>query len=206
MKWLATRRMKSALGPPTTERLDKSSPSGRMVKLIERDQQKQQEHIHSPFIMVEIFFILRSRFVQSELSPQLRQTQRQMTNASDAPLTDTGTVIAERRQTLVTKRSVFPVLFKDANTEIFKVQSIDNIESFYEYESGKTNIYVKGRLDNSLSFWENIGTSDFILSVIEDGYIIPLLNCPPKICLSNNKSSFGNSTYLSLLKSLFWIY
>jgi hypothetical protein len=24
--------------------------------------------------------------------------------------------------------------------------------------------------------------------------------------LSNNKSSFGNSTYLSLLKSLFWIY
>jgi hypothetical protein len=101
---------------------------------------------------------------------------------------------------------VFPVLFKDANAEIFKVQSIDNIESFYEYESGKTNIYVKGRLNNSLSFWENIGTSDFILSVIEDGYIIPLLNCPPKICLSNNKSSFGNSTYLSLLKSLFWIY
>jgi hypothetical protein len=117
-------------------------------------------------------------------------------------------MIAERRQPLVTKRSEFPeeLLFKDANAEIFKVQSIDNIESFYEYESGKTNIYVKGRLDNSLSFWENIGTSDFILSVIEDGYIIPLLNCPPKICLSNNKSSFGNSTYLSLLKSLFWIY
>ena len=123
-----------------------------------------------------------------------------MTNASDAPLTDTGTVIAERRQTLVAKRSEFPeeLLFKDANAEIFKVQSIDNMESLYEYESDKTNIYVKGRLDNSLSFWENIGTSDFILSVIEDGYIIPLLNCPPKICLSNNKSSFENSTYLSL--------
>jgi hypothetical protein len=46
--------------------------------------------------MVEIFLILRSRFVQSELSPQLRQTQRQLTSASDAPLTDTGPVIAER--------------------------------------------------------------------------------------------------------------
>ena len=66
-----------------------------------------------------------------------------MTSASDAPLTDTGPVIAERRQTFVTKRSEFPeeLLFKDANAEIFKVQSIDNIESFYEYESGKTNIY-----------------------------------------------------------------
>jgi hypothetical protein len=175
--------MKSALGPPTTDRLEKSSPSGRMVKLIERDRQKQQEHLHSLFIMVEIFLILRSPFVRSELSPQLRQTQRQMTSASDAPLTDTGPVIAERRQTFVTKRSEFPeeLLFKDANTEIFKVQSIDNIESFYEYESGKTNIYVKGRLNNSFSFWENIGTSDFILSVIKDGYRIPLLNCPPKI-------------------------
>jgi hypothetical protein len=175
--------MKSALEPPTTERLEKSSPSGRMVKLIERDRQKQQEHLHSPFIMLEIFLILRSRFVQSELSPQLRQTQKQMTSASDAPLTHTGPVIAERRQTLVTKRSEFPeeLLFKNTNAEIFKVQSIDNIESFYEYESGKTNIYVKGRLNNSFSFWENIGTSDFILSVIKDGYRIPLLNCPPKI-------------------------
>jgi hypothetical protein len=73
-------------------------------------------------------------------------------------------VIAERRQTLVTKRSEFPeeLLFKDANAEIFKVQRKENIESFDEYESGKTNIYVKGRLNNSFSFWENIGTSDFI--------------------------------------------
>jgi hypothetical protein len=190
--------MKSALGPPTTDRLEKSSPSGRMVKLIERDRQKQQEHLHSLFIMVDIFLILRSPFVRSELSPQLRQTQRQMTSASDAPLTDTGPVIAERRQTFVTKRSEFPeeLLFKDANAEIFKVQSIDNIESFYEYESGKTNIYVKGRLNNSFSFWENIGTSDFILSIIKDGYRIPLLNCPPEICLSNNTSSFENSIFV----------
>jgi hypothetical protein len=58
-----------------------------------------------------------------------------MTSASDAPLTDTGPVIAERRQTFVTKRSEFPeeLLFKDANAEIFKVQSIDNIDS-HHYE------------------------------------------------------------------------
>ena len=144
------------------------------------------------------FLMLRSPFVQSELSPQLRQTQRQMTSASDASLTDTGPVIAERRQTLVTKRSEFPeeLLFKDANAEIFKVQRKENIESFDEYESGKTNIYVKGRLNNSFSFWENIGTSDFILSVNKDGYRIPLLNCPPKICLSNNKSSFEDSIFV----------
>jgi hypothetical protein len=76
------------------------------------------------------------------------------------------------------------------------VQRKENIESFDEYESGKTNIYVKGRLNNSFSFWENIGTSDFILSVNKDGYRIPLLNCPPKICLSNNKSSFEDSIFV----------
>jgi hypothetical protein len=49
-----------------------------------------------------------------------------MTSASDAPLMGTGPVIAERRQTFVTNRSEFPeeLLFKDANAEIFKVQSI----------------------------------------------------------------------------------
>jgi hypothetical protein len=53
-----------------------------------------------------------------------------MTSGLDAPLTDTGPVIAERRQTFVTKRSEFPeeLLFKDANAEIFKIQSIDNMD------------------------------------------------------------------------------
>jgi hypothetical protein len=36
----------------------------------------------------------------------------------------------------------------------------------------------------------------FFLSVIKDGYRIPLLNCPPKICLSNNKSSLENSIFV----------
>ena len=30
----------------------------------------------------------------------------------------------------------------------------NNIDSFYEYENWKTNINVKGRLKNSVHFWE----------------------------------------------------
>ena len=92
-----------------------------------------------------------------------------MTNALDAPPLDIGPVTAGRSST--EKRSEFPedLLFKDNNKELFKVQSIDNLESFYEYQSGKANIYVKGRLKSSINFWQNIGASDFILNVTKDG-------------------------------------
>ena len=39
------------------------------------------------------------------------------------------------------------LLFKDSNKDLFKVQSIDNFECFYEYESAKTDLYVKNRLN-----------------------------------------------------------
>ena len=51
---------------------------------------------------------------------------------------------------------------------------------FYEYENGKKHMIVKGRLKKHLSFWSEIGTNDFILDVIENGYKIPLYSLPPK--------------------------
>jgi hypothetical protein len=38
--------------------------------------------------------------------------------------------------------------------DTFKVQCCNNIDPYYEYENGKTNINVKGRLKNSVHFWK----------------------------------------------------
>jgi len=72
---------------------------------------------------------------------------------------------------------------------------MDNLESFYEYQSGKANIYIKGRLKSSINFWQIIGVSDFTLNVIKDGYKIPLLHQPQGIVLYNNKSAFDNHVF-----------
>jgi hypothetical protein len=80
-------------------------------------------------------------------------------------------------------------MFKEAYADTSKVQCCNNIDAFYEYEIGKTNINVKGRLKNSAHFWQKIGTSDFILDMIYEGYTIPLLHEPKSVFLNNNKSA-----------------
>ena len=82
------------------------------------------------------------------------------------------------------------LLFKEAYADIFKVQYCNNIDSFYEYENGKSNSNVKGRLRNFLHFWGKYGTSEFILDVIYEGYNISLLREPKPVFLNNNISAF----------------
>jgi hypothetical protein len=60
---------------------------------------------------------------------------------------------------------------------------------FKEAYADTSNINVKGRLENSVHFWEKIGTSDFILDMIYEGYTIPLLHEPKSVFLNNNKSA-----------------
>ena len=42
------------------------------------------------------------------------------------------------------------------------------------YDSVIPQVSVKGKLSKSIAFWHSIGAPDFILSVIRDGYKIPL--------------------------------
>ena len=64
---------------------------------------------------------------------------------------------------------------KDKQRFFVEVDNVENLDTFYEYES---DINVEGRLNKSVEFWEQIGTSKFILDVIEEGYTIPLLHKP----------------------------
>lgn len=80
--------------------------------------------------------------------------------------------------------------------DTFQVQDVDILNTFYEYESGISDINVKDRLKNSISFWQNIGTSEFILDVIQNGYKVPLLSQPNNVFLKNNKSALQHSVFV----------
>ena len=45
---------------------------------------------------------------------------------------------------------------------------------------------MKGRLRANVQFWESIGASHFVLSVIREGYKIPFYYTPTSVFLSNN--------------------
>ena len=64
----------------------------------------------------------------------------------------------------------------------------------------------KGNLKNNLVSWRSIGAPDFILSIIENGYRLPLISFPAALKLRNNKSArihvdFVDQAVLELLNS-----
>ena len=75
---------------------------------------------------------------------------------------------------------------KGNHSDIFQVQDVEILDSYFEYEAGLCDINVKGRLKKSISFWKSIGTSDFILDVIENWFKIPLFSQPDSVFLRNN--------------------
>jgi adenylate cyclase class IV len=56
---------------------------------------------------------------------------------------------------------------KDKQRFFVEVDNVENLDTFYEYEFGISDINVEGRLNKSVEFWEQIGTSKFILDVIK---------------------------------------
>ena len=55
---------------------------------------------------------------------------------------------------------------------------------------------VKGRLDKYVDVWISIGTNDFVIGTINNGYIIPFLNPPVTMFMINNKSAITNSEFV----------
>ena len=60
---------------------------------------------------------------------------------------------------------------------------------YYEYEEGQKHIIVRGRLRENIQFWRDIGTNEFILDTLENGYKIPFYSMPQKSSCKNNKSA-----------------
>ena len=82
-----------------------------------------------------------------------------------------------------------------AHTDTLQVQDV--YESYFEYEKGCSDIFVKDRLKNSVNFWKSINASSFIVDIIENGYKIPLLKEPENMFSKNNKSALEHSDFVS---------
>ena len=67
----------------------------------------------------------------------------------------------------------------------------------YEYERGvSSNIVVPGSLKNHIQLWRSIGTSQFILDVIDEGYRIPFYSTPPPSYSRNNISALAHPSFV----------
>lgn len=55
---------------------------------------------------------------------------------------------------------------------------------------------VKGNLKRNISFWEEIGASDFIIDVIKNGYKVPFYETPEHSFLNNNRSAKNNADFV----------
>ena len=56
--------------------------------------------------------------------------------------------------------------------------------------------HVKGSLKTHLEFWKFIGTSNFILNVMSNGYRLPFRENPPVGFFKNNASALNNSGFI----------
>ena len=54
-----------------------------------------------------------------------------------------------------------------------------------------------GRLKENLAFWKTISTSNYILSIITEGFRIPFTELPSAIRLDNNLSAINYSSFVS---------
>ena len=56
---------------------------------------------------------------------------------------------------------------------------------------------VRGRLKLCIPFWRSLGTSQFILQVISQGYKIPFFELPTPLFKANNASALSNRSFVS---------
>ena len=69
----------------------------------------------------------------------------------------------------------------------------------YDHEQDSKNAFVKGSLRSNLEYWKEIGASDFILDVIENGYKLPFRT---SLIKQNLKTTNHLGKMLSLLVTL----
>ena len=89
------------------------------------------------------------------------------------------------------------------NSEVFEEEVSDIAQVHYEndlFEFELTDhpplVNVKGNIRRKLDFWKRIGTSKFILNVIERGYMLPFLSPPEPAVFRNNRSSLAHEKFV----------
>ena len=77
------------------------------------------------------------------------------------------------------------------------IEETDLLEcSYVDYFEGSESVIVKGRLRANVQFWESIGASHFVLSVIREGNKILFNYTPTSVFLTNNKSALLHADFV----------
>ena len=86
-------------------------------------------------------------------------------------------------------------VFEEEVSDIAQVHCENDLFEF-ELTDHPPLVNVKGNLRRKLEFWKRIGTSKFILNVIERGYMLPFLSLPEPAVFRNNRSSLAHATFV----------
>ena len=80
-----------------------------------------------------------------------------------------------------------------------QIDCLDNHSRFFEFQEKQhsSNKSVKGRLKDNIEYWRDIGTNDYILSIIDKGYVIPFAVTPNCSFNQNNKSAIQYSSFVT---------
>ena len=77
--------------------------------------------------------------------------------------------------------------------ELSKHEYEDIVQVDYFFDT----VNVKARLKDHIQFWVNIQAPEFILSIISEGYKLPLLHTPPRSFTKINLSAINNSVFVT---------
>ena len=83
-----------------------------------------------------------------------------------------------------------PVLDSEAfEEEVSDIEQVHCENDLFEFEltDHPPLENVKGNLSRKLEFWKRIGTSKFILNVIERGYMLPFVSLPEPAVFRNDR-------------------
>ena len=78
-----------------------------------------------------------------------------------------------------------------------KLSAFDlSLDNKFEYQSNCKSPSVKGSLKEHYNFWAEIGSNQYILDVIQNGYRLPLITTPESCHLKNNRSALDNGEFV----------
>ena len=86
------------------------------------------------------------------------------------------------------------ILDSDSSSEGSEVLKDNDLCEFDD--SSKLKVQVKGNLRNNVHFWRGIGSSPFILSVIEERYKLPFFAFPEPATFKNNRSALEHAEFV----------
>ena len=134
--------------------------------------------------------------------PQTETMDKKPRNASTVTNQDTlqGAVPSEKTPQLQSAPQRFRIQERHSDISVTEKDEVEYFIKFsnnYEKKSGKSLVNVKGNLRKHSWFWTNVlHANDFIMNVINFGYIIPFVTHPTPNLMKNNRPALQHSDFV----------